>query len=120
VTVNAVGGSPWYARALDALSGRPANVDALSGRPANLDPQSEAAGEQRPQASVSLDDVSSPRAQRNLERVASGLGMDPAALLAQLTSGQDARSLLSRAGDGGYGTSVAQSTTGGLAIDQYA
>jgi hypothetical protein len=109
VTVNAVGGSTWYGRALDALSGRGAD----------LERQQEAAGETGHQPGVALDEAASPRAQRNLERVARSLGMDPATLLAQLTSGQDA-SLLSREGDAGYGTSIARSTTGGIAIDQYA
>jgi hypothetical protein len=82
--------------------------------------QAPAAEEGRPEPGVSLDDVTSPRAQRNLERVAGSLGMDPEHLLARLVAGQDARSLLSGSGDAGYGTSIAKSTTGGLAIDQYA
>jgi hypothetical protein len=110
VTVNALGASTWYARALDALSGRDAHVER----------RQEAAAEKARESGVSLDEVASPRAQRNLERVATSLGMDPATLLAQLASGQDPRALLSRAGDGGYGTSIAKSTTGGIAIDQYA
>jgi hypothetical protein len=107
VTVN---GITWYARALDSLSGRDANPE----------PQEEAPGEKRPDTGVSLDDVSSPRAQRNLEQVATSLGMEPGALLAQLTSGQDVRGLLSRTGDAGYGTPIAKSAIGGIAIDQYA
>jgi hypothetical protein len=102
VTVSSVGGGTWYGRALGALTGRDAQP------------------EERPEAGVSLDDVTSPRAQRNLERVAGSLGMEPEHLLARLVAGHDARLLLSRSGDAGYGTSIAKSTTGGLAIDQYA
>jgi hypothetical protein len=110
VTVNPAGGSTWYARALDALSGRDAT----------LERQRETAGDKQGEPAVSLDDVASPRAQRNLERAATSLGMDPATLLAHVTSGQDVRALLSRTSDAGYGTPIAKSTIGGIAIDQYA
>jgi hypothetical protein len=106
VTVSSVGASTWYARALDALTTREAKPE----------PQPE----ERRDVGVSVEEVTSPRAQRNLERVAGSLGMEPDALLAQLASGGSARALLSRVGDAGYGSSLAKSTTGGLTIDQYA
>jgi hypothetical protein len=111
VTVSALGASTWYGRALDALTGRDVAVERQ---------QAQGGEEERHQSGVSLDDVTSPRAQRNLERVAGTLEMEPEHLLARLVAGQDTRSLLSRSGDAGYGTSIAKSTAGGLAIDQYA
>jgi hypothetical protein len=99
--VNRVDGSARYAHAL----------------PAGTSPAAENAGNQ---AGVSREDVTSPRAQSNLAMLADRLGMEPAALLAQITSGQDIRRLLSASAETGYGTSVAKSITGGIAIDQYA
>lgn len=62
------------------------------------------------------------RAENNLSSLASTLGIDPSSLLAQLNSGQNLSSLLSGNGNGdtGYGTSIANSITGGLAVDTYA
>ncbi len=117
MTISGVGGSAWYARALDALSARDENVarePGSTGGPGHLE------ATRGDQAGASLDEVTSSRAQSNLAVLATSLGTDPATLLAQITSGQDVRSLLSRTSDAGYGTSIAKSTTGGIAIDQYA
>ncbi|MGA2928697.1 MAG: hypothetical protein ABSG43_22455 [Solirubrobacteraceae bacterium] len=59
------------------------------------------------------------QAQNNFSSLASTLGIDPGALLAQLTSGQDLSSLLSAPADTGYGTTIAASVTG-VAVDRYA
>jgi hypothetical protein len=106
MSVDAVGGGPWYARALGALT----------------DTRTESAEQpapEAPQAALSLDDVS-PRAKSNLLALAGSLGTEPETLLAHLSSGQSIRSLLAGAADPGYGTSLAPAPAGGLAIDEYA
>jgi hypothetical protein len=56
----------------------------------------------------------------NLSDLASAAGMDPSELLSQLTSGQDLSQLLGSASQTGYGSTVADSVSGGLIVDQYA
>jgi hypothetical protein len=108
--------SAWYARVLASLSEpRPAPKPESSGGDQRLDPAS-VSGE----APLSLETVRSHRAQSNLAQLAASLGTDPSTLLAKLTSGEDVRPLLSGTADAGYGTSIAKSTTGGVAIDEYA
>jgi hypothetical protein len=120
MTVSAVSGSAspaWNPRTLDDSAGGEDNVER---QPPSLGGERRAAVSARYQNAMSLEDVTSPRAQSNLALLASSLGTDPATLLAHVTSGQDVRSLLSRSGDAGYGTSIADSGIGGIAIDQYA
>jgi len=59
-------------------------------------------------------------AQSNLTSLASALGTDPSTLFSQLTSGQDLSSLLSSGAGAGYGSSLLNAGTGGIAFDQYA
>jgi hypothetical protein len=46
--------------------------------------------------------------------------MDPSELLEQLSSGQDVSQLLGSASQTGYGSTVADSVSGGVLVDQYA
>lgn len=84
---------------------------------ANGTPQ---AGAHQAQAGALLNGVTSVRAQSNLMSLASTLGTNPATLLAQLTSGQKFSSLLPAGAANGYATSMATSSTGGVAVDEYA
>jgi hypothetical protein len=59
-------------------------------------------------------------ASANLDSLADAVGMDPSELLSQLTSGQDLSQLLGSAGQTGYGSTVADSVSGGVMFDQYA
>jgi hypothetical protein len=107
----------WYARGLDAERQSDSSRRETTG--------TESAGtegastEAAPAPGISLEDVTSPRAQANLARLAERLGIDPAALLAKVASGEDVRSLLSGPRDAGYGAPLAPPATGGIAIDQY-
>lgn len=60
------------------------------------------------------------QAESNLAYLASTLGSDPSDLLGQLVTGQSLTSLLSGPSAAGYGTSIAQTISGGVAFDQYA
>lgn len=102
----------WYARGLEAER-QPDSSRRESAGPE--DTSTEAA----PAPGISLEDVTSPRAQTNLARLAERLGIDPAALLAKVASGEDVRSLLSGPREAGYGAPLAPPATGGIAIDQY-
>jgi hypothetical protein len=64
--------------------------------------------------------ATSARAQSNLSALAGLLGTDPSTLIAQLSSGTDLSSMLSTGAGTGYGTSIANSNTGGIAVDEYA
>jgi cell division septation protein DedD len=102
----------WYARALDGvLSPDPSATE-------RLQTAEDAATETG--NPIPLEDVTSPRAQSNLARLADHLGIEPATLLAKVAAGEDVRSLLSGARDAGYGALIVQPGTGGIAIDQYA
>jgi hypothetical protein len=63
---------------------------------------------------------SSPQAKSNLSLLATMLGTDPQTLLRQLQSGQGLGAALSGAGVTGYGSSIADSINGGVAVDEYA
>jgi hypothetical protein len=115
MSVGAVGGSPWYARALGMLTEAEAGAESAEQPATEPAPKAPA-----PLGALSLDDVS-PRAKSNLVALARSLGVEPDTVLAHLSSGRSIRSLLSGATASGYGTSVpAPAATGGLAIDEYA
>lgn len=128
MTVGAVGGntSPLDGQAT-ANESPPADVEQRPDGALDTDTPAPAPATQAPppgivsyQQGMSLDDVLSPRAQNNLATLAASLGIDPAKLLAHVTSGQSLTSLVSGDADSGYGTTIAKSTGGGIAIDQYA
>jgi hypothetical protein len=98
----------WYARALDGV---------LAPDQTSPERREESATEAPP---ISLEDVTSPRAQDNLARLADRLGTEPATLLAKIASGEDVRALLAGTSDSGYGVSTAPPSIGGIAFDQYA
>jgi uncharacterized protein YidB (DUF937 family) len=81
--------------------------------------ESPVGGGQAPSGISSMSGTNA-RAENNLSSLASTLGIDPSTLFAQLNSGENLGSLLSTSGDTGYGTSLANSITGGLAVDTYA
>lgn len=56
----------------------------------------------------------------NLNSLADAAGMEPSELLSQLTSGRDLSALLGSASQTGYGSTVADSISGGVVLDQYA
>jgi hypothetical protein len=64
--------------------------------------------------------ASSASASANLESIAGAIGIDPDDLLSQLKAGGDVSSLLSAPGETGYGSSLGDSISGGLAVDEYA
>jgi hypothetical protein len=64
--------------------------------------------------------AASARAQSNLSALAGLLGTDPSTLIAQLSSGQGLSSMLSSGTGAGYGTPIANTNTGGIAVDEYA
>lgn len=101
----------WYGRALDAER-EPGSRRETAGAEAAIP-------EATPTTGISLEDVTSPRAQANLARLADRLGIDPDTLLGKIASGEDVRSLLSGTREGGYGASLAPPATGGITIDQY-
>ena len=70
--------------------------------------------------SGSASSHSSGTADRNLSSLADALGVDPSALLAQLSSGSGLSGLLSSADQTGYGSSAAASVSGGVAFDEFA
>lgn len=128
MTVSAVGAytSPWEGQA-NGPGSAPADSEqsADSGQGTPADQQEAAAVAPHPgivsyRQGMSMDDVLSPRAKTNLNNLAATLGADPATLLAHVTSGQSLSSLLANGADAGYGTALARSTGGGIAIDQYA
>jgi hypothetical protein len=56
----------------------------------------------------------------NLNSLATATGVNPNILLQQLSSGQDLTQLLDSPSQTSYGSSIADSITGGVAVDEYA
>jgi hypothetical protein len=123
MTVSSVGAAQSYARALgtsaeprESEAERRTHSGAAEQDPAVATPSR--GGEQTAApGGISADDVTSPRAKSNLIALAGSLGVDPDALLAHVSSGQNIRSLVSATAEARYGTSITPG--GGIAIDQY-
>jgi hypothetical protein len=123
MTLNAVGAAQSYARSI-GVSAEPRDNE-VERRRASAGPEQDAGVDGAPRdraeaaasGAISADDVTSPRAKTNLIALAGSLGVEPDALLAHVSSGQNIRSLLSGTAEARYGTSITPG--GGIAIDQY-
>ena len=73
-----------------------------------------------PPSSPGSSSSSSTTARTNLSALASSTGLSASAPLQQLTSGEDLSDVLGSRGSRGYGSGVADSVNGGVAVDEYA
>jgi uncharacterized protein YidB (DUF937 family) len=95
-------------------------ANAPSGAPAPSSSQLQEMATDFINGSVPRSSGSSSTASSNLGALASATGMSASELLSELSSGSDLSELFGSPGATGYGSTIAQQTTGGVLLDEYA